>query len=149
LQCLCSRIFDLAARTKTRSITLNHVDEAAEELVQDNEHFASLWDYTELERRRFILFLLHHEKDGPDPMTLNVIEAKLENSGVELREETLIEDLEYLQELELVEFHGESMSHSYALTIPLMGQWLDSQKDYEACRSLAQAEVEDQGNSMA
>lgn len=143
LQCLCNRVFDIAARTGVRSITVDHVNDAADALVQDNEHFASLWDYTEFDRRRFLLYLLHREENGPDPMRLGVIEAKLEEAGVELREEIVISDLEYLRELELVDLHGESSGVYYTLTIPMMGQWLDSQQDYEILRSRARAEAED------
>ncbi|REJ90690.1 MAG: hypothetical protein DWQ35_15940 [Planctomycetota bacterium] len=143
LQCLCNRVFDIAARTGVRSITVDHVNDAADALVEDNEHFASLWDYTEFDRRRFLLYLLHREENGPDPMRLGVIEAKLEEAGVELREEIVIADLEYLRELELVDLHGESSGAWYSLTIPMMGQWLDSQQDYEVLRSRARAEAED------
>jgi type I restriction enzyme M protein len=143
LQCLCNRVFDIAARTGIRSISLDHIKDAAEALVEDNEHFASLWDYTEFDRRRFLLYLLHREENGPDPMRLGVIEAKLEEAGIELREEIIIADLEYLRELELVDLHGESTGAWYSLTIPMMGQWLDSQQDYEVLRSRARAEAED------
>lgn len=143
LQCLCNRVFDIAARTGVRSITVDHVNDAADALVEDNEHFASLWDYTEFDRRRFLLFLLHREQDGPDPMRLGVIEAKLEDAGVELREEILIADLEYLRELELVDLHGESTGAYYTLTVPMMGLWLDVREDYEVQLSRARVEAED------
>ena len=143
LQCLCNRVFDIAARTGVRSITFDHINEAAAALVEDNEHFASLWDYTEFDRRRFLLYLLHREENSTDLMRLGVIEAKLEEAGVELREEVVIADLEYLRELELVDLHGESSGAWYSLTIPMMGQWLDSQQDYEVLRSRARAEAED------
>ncbi len=149
LQCLCNRVFDIAARIGIRSITLDHVNDAADALVEDNEHFASLWDYTEFDRRRFLLYLLHREANGPDPMRLGVIEAKLEEAGVELREEVVIADLEYLRELELVDLHGESSGAYYTLTIPMMGQWLDSQQDYEVLRCRARAEAEDISGKLA
>ncbi len=143
LQCLCNRVFDIAAQTGPRSVTVDHVNDASDALVEDNEHFASLWDYTEFDRRRFLLYLLHREANGTDPMRLGVIEAKLEEAGIELREEIIIADLEYLRELELVDLHGESSGAWYSLTIPMMGQWLDSQQDYEVLRSRARAESED------
>ena len=49
----------------------------------------------------------------------------------------------YLRELELVDLHGESTGAWYSLTIPMMGQWLDSQQDFEVLRSRARAEAED------
>jgi len=45
LQCLCNRIFDMTVQLKTRSITLDFGDQAGRAMVEDNEHFASLWDY--------------------------------------------------------------------------------------------------------
>ncbi len=143
LQCLCNRIFDIAARSHVRSITVDHVDSAAEALVEDNEHFASLWDYTEFDRRRFLLCLLWNERNGSDPMKLGVIETKLEEEGIELRESVLTADLEYLRELELIDINGEASGTYYTLSIPMMGQWIDSQQDYDILRGRARAEAED------
>ena len=143
LQCLCNRIFDIAARTGTRSITVDQVREAAKALVEDNEHFASLWDYTILERRRFLLAILHREAQGPDPLRLGVLQEKLANFGIEIREETLISDLEYLRELELVDLHGEATRAHYTLTIPMMGEWIDRHQDVDALKSKSRAERED------
>src|SRR5262249_25830452 len=99
-QCLCNRIFDLATLTG-RSITVDQVKAASEVLVQDNEHFASLWDYTKFDRRRFLLALIGREAKGPDPLRLGVIEERLADHGVDVKEESLIADLFELQELEL------------------------------------------------
>ncbi len=143
LQCLCNRIFDIAATTDVRSITVVHVQEAAAKLVRDNEHFASLWDYTEFERRRFLLYLLHREESGPDQMRLPVIEEKLRQLGIELHPEVLMSDLEYLIELELVDLHGEESGAYYTLTIPMMGDWLDGQHDFNMVLQRARAEAED------
>jgi type I restriction enzyme M protein len=145
LQCLCNRIFDSAISTGLKSITVDHIDRAAEALVKDNEHFASLWDYTEFDRRRFLLCLLWKERNSDIPMKLGVIEAKLEEAGVELREELLIEDLEELIELELIDRNGESSAAHYSLSIPMMGQWIDSQQDIDVLRSRALGEAEDFG----
>ena len=143
LQCLCNRIFDIAARSGVRSITVDQVAEAAKELVEDNEHFASLWDYTEFDRRRFLLAVCHREAKGPDRMSLGVLQEKLASFGVEIREETLISDLECLRELELVELHGELSGAHYTLSIPMMGDWIEKQQDFEALKSRARAEIED------
>lgn len=143
LQCLCERIFDSAVTSGLKSVSVDHVDRAVQALVKDNEHFASLWDYTEFDRRRFLLCLLWKERDADVPMKLGVIEAKLEEAGVELREELLIADLEELIELELVDRNGESSSAHYSLSIPMMGQWIDSQQDFDVLRSRARSEAED------
>ena len=137
------RTADIAAQTGVRSITVVHVQEAATKLVEDNEHFASLWDYTEFERRRFLLFLLHREENGPDQMRFPVIAEKLSQLGIELHQEVLMSDLEYLRELELIDMHGESSGSYYTLTIPMMGDWLDNQQDYNMTLERARAEAED------
>jgi len=145
LQCLCNRIFDLAAQRDVRSITKDHVRDAAKALVQDNEHFSSLWDYTGSDRRRFLLALLHREASSTDVMRLRVIEEKLQQHGVEVSEETLISDLESLYELELVAFPADQNGTQYSLAVPMMGDWIESQPqaDFEALRIRAQIESED------
>lgn len=143
LQCLCNRIFDIAARTGVRSITVDQVREASQALVADNEHFASLWDYTRSDRRRFLLALIHRERQGPDPLTLGVIQEKLAGHGIEVREEDLISDLDLLRELEIVDLHGGVGDSFYALAIPMVGDWIERQQDFEALRGRARAETED------
>ena len=143
LQCLCNRIFDIAARTGIRAITVDQVQEAAKVLVEDNEHFASLWDYTHFERRRFLLALLHRESDGGSPLTLGVIEEKLAGFGIEVREEILLADLDHLRELELIDLHGEASRAYYTLTIPMMGDWIERHQDFDALKTKARAEIED------
>jgi len=144
LQCLCNRIFDIAARLRTRSVKLDLVDQAAEALVEDNEHFAYLWDYVKFDRRRLILFLCHREALIPDPFHFGVIQEKLISHDVEVDEETLVTDLEFLRELELVDLVGESSGGHYVLTVPLMGMWIEKQQDFAAIKSKARLETEDQ-----
>jgi len=143
LQCLCSRIFDMAAQLKTRSITLDIVEQAGKVLVVDNEHFASLWDYPRSDRRRFILALCHRESSGPDTFRLGVIKERLSDYGIEIDDETLITDLEVLRELELLELREGQAGEGYALAIPLMGTWIDHQQDFAALQRKAQIETED------
>jgi type I restriction enzyme M protein len=143
LQCLCNRVFDMAAQLKTRSINLDLVNQAGYALIKDNEHFASLWDYAETDRRRFILMLCHKEASGPDPLQLGVIQEYLLSHGIETDDETLIADLEFLRELELVELIGKITGGHYALTIPLMGIWIEKQQDFAAVLSKARLETED------
>jgi len=144
LQCLCNRVFDMAAQLKMRSVTLDLVDQAGNALVQDNEHFASLWDYAGSERRRFLLALCHNESVGPDALRLGVIQERLLVHGIEINDETLITDLEYLRELELVELVNEAGGGHYVLAIPLMGNWIEKQQDFAAIKRKAKLETEDQ-----
>ena len=144
LQCLCNRVFDLAVQLKTGSITLDILLKASDALVEDNEHFASLWDYTKSDRRRFILALCHKESKGPDVLGLGVIQERLLHYGVEVDDETLIADLDFLRELELIEKEDDSSGTYYFLSIPLMGSWIEKQQDFAAIRIKAKLETEDQ-----
>ncbi len=143
LQSLCNRIFDMAAQFKIRSITLDVIEEAATLLADDNEHFRSLWSYAETDRRRFILGLMHKESAGPDPLRFGFLLELLSTHGVEVDEEALGGDLEFLRELELVDLVGESGSGHYALAIPLMGRWIGRQHDFEVLRNKARIETEE------
>jgi len=137
LQCLCNRIFDMAAQLKKQSVTLDLVDQAGNALVQDNEHFASLWDYAGSDRRRFLLVLCHKESESPDPLRLKVIQERLLENGIDITDETLIKDLDYLRELELIELVSGAGGGHYVLTIPLMGNWIEKQHDFSAIKRKA------------
>jgi len=144
IQYLCNRIFEIASHHKQSSISADLVDEAARAFVEDNEHFASLWGYAETDRRRYLIALCHREGRGPDPLTFGVIQEHLAGEGIEVSDTDLDEDLKFLQELELIDYLGAESGGRYALTIPLMGRWLDSQQDYNALLAKARAEQEKQ-----
>ncbi|MFC1881356.1 N-6 DNA methylase [Thermodesulfobacteriota bacterium] len=143
LQCLCNRIFDLAAQLNTRSVNLDLADQAGDLLAENNEHFASLWDYVRSDRRRFILGLCHKKADDPDPLRFGFLLELLSSHGVEVSDETLIADIEFLRELELIELVGKSGSGHYTLSIPLMGRWIDRQHDFVVLKKKARMETED------
>ncbi len=144
LQCLCNRIYDFASTLKARSITLDHVDQAADALVEDNEHFASLWDYVRVDRRRLILALSHQNSTTRDFFKLGVIQEQLAAQGVEVDDETLIADLEALRELELLELTEGRSGDSYTPSIPLMGAWIERQQDLAVLQRRARIETEDE-----
>jgi type I restriction enzyme M protein len=144
IQYLCNRIFEFASHAGQRSVTVSLVNEAAKAFVEDNEHFASLWDYAESDRRRLIIELCHRGSDGPDPLTFGVLHQQLATEHIEVTDADLDADLKFLQELELIDFTGADGGAVYRLTIPLMGQWLDAQQDYQALLAKAKAEQEDQ-----
>lgn len=144
LQCLCNRIFDMAAQLKTRAVTLDLVNKAADTLIVDNEHFATLWGYAETHRRRLILMLIHKEGAGPDPLRLGVIQERLFSYGIDIDDEALIADIEFLRELELIDLLKDTSEGRYILSIPLMGSWIDKQQDFAIVVGKARAETEDQ-----
>lgn len=143
LQCICNRVFDIAVQLKTRSITIDLVEQAGNALVADNEHFASLWDYAGSNRRRYLLALCHRSSADPDSLRMGVLQERLLDVGIEVNDEDLIADLDHLRELELIELDADSSGDHYVLTIPLMGIWIDKQRDVEAVLAKARAETED------
>lgn len=142
LQCLCNRIFDMAAQLKIRSVTMDLVEQAGDQLVQINSHFDDLWNYAGSDRRRFILSLIHKEADREWPLPFGTLQEMLSMSGVEVRDEDLIADLEFLRDLELVEWDGQK-GNGYVLSIPLMGRWIDRQHDFAVLQKKARMETED------
>ena len=144
IQSLCTRIFERAVLSEERTVTVGAAESCAEDMTRDNEHFRTLWDYAETERRRFILALCRNLADGPDPITLSMLEMKLEESGVAIsREENLGDDLEFLRELELLKLQDSPRGSAYVLAVPLMANWIRQNVDFEHQRRLAVRERED------
>jgi type I restriction enzyme M protein len=144
LQCLCNRVFDFSAQMKTRSITADAVEQAAAALVQDNEHFASLWDYAKLDRRRLILMLCSGRSKAGEPVSFGELHESLGQKGIEISNESLDADLTFLRELELIELIGTVGDGHYQLAIPLMGAWIAQQHDLDVVLSKARSETEDE-----
>lgn len=150
MQCLCNRVFDYAVQTKSRSITVNVINDAALGLVRDNEHFASLWDYAALGpdsgRHRRQLILMHCAmslKQGTH-IGFGTLHEQLAQVGVDVDDESLDADLTYLRELELVELSGEIGDGQYRLVIPLMANWIEQQQDADVVGSRARTEAEEE-----
>lgn len=143
LQCLCSRIFERAAQTGSTSISADVVEQSAEVLVADNEHFASLWDYAGSDRRRLMLAICQREADGPDALRLGVIQERLVRLGIVADDAVLTADLEFLRELEVIDKDDEFAGGAYRLAIPLMGRWIGRQQDLEILVAKARLESED------
>lgn len=141
IQSLCNRIFEHAAQSDERTVTVGAVSAAAEEMVSDNEHFRTLWDYAGTERRRFLLALCEQLEGGPDPITLSLMETKLEENGVAFASgDRMGEDLAFLRELELLELEDTAPGSAYKLTVPLMGEWIKKNIDFEDQRRQAVGE---------
>jgi len=145
IQSLCNRIFESAALSNQRTVTVGAVDAAAADMVQDNEHFRTLWGYAGTERRRFILALCKQLEGEPDPITLNLLESKLEEHGIALpRGDCLGLDLEFLRELELLELVSTTRGSAYTLAVPLMADWIRHNIDFEDQRRKAVRESEEE-----
>ena len=148
IQCLCSRIYDAAMISGERIITFDTAVNASREFLKDNEHFATLWDFAEFDRRRLVLFLLAQKMlsirqgltiqsfkmflEGGDPVAISFdgIRNELEGLDISVRDDVLEGDLEDLRELELIDAykHGESLV--YRLAVPMMGLWMESQREF-------------------
>ncbi|MXX40866.1 MAG: N-6 DNA methylase [Gemmatimonadetes bacterium] len=145
IQSLCNRIFEHAAHSE-QTVKEGAVNTVAQEMVQDNEHFRTLWGYAETERRRFVLALCQQLEGEPDPITLSLLETKLEECGIALPHgDRLGDDLEFLRELELLELQETARGSAYMLAVPLMAAWIRRNIDFEDQRQQAVHESEEIG----
>ncbi len=143
VQSLCNRVFERAASGGDRTITVDVVEEAATEMVRDNEHFRTLWDYAGSARRRLLLALCDHLAEGPDAVDLDLLSVKLQEHGVPLRRESeLDDDVAELRELELLDFDDSYRGGTYRLSVPLMARWLRMNEDFKALVARARQEAE-------
>ena len=131
VQSLCNRVFDQAAAGGRRTITADVVAEAAAEMVRDNEHFRTLWDYAGTERRRLLLMLCDRLSEGPDGVNLDLLQVKLHELKVPVsRIRDLTADIAELRELELIELDNSYRGGTYRLSVPLMTSWLQVNVDF-------------------
>lgn len=145
IQSLCNRVFEYAARSGDRTITPSHLETAVNEMVEDNEHFQTLWGYAATERRRMILALCEQLAEGDDPVNLALLEVKFEEAGILVpRRSGLGSDLEFLRELELIELDPSDRRGSYAPTIPLMAEWIRRNVDFSDLKRKAMKEAEEE-----
>ena len=144
IQSLCNRIFEHIARSNERTVKEGTVNTAAQEMVEDNEHFRTLWDYAATERRRLVLALCQQLEGGPDPITLSLLEEKLMENRIALpRRDSLGNDLEFLRELELLELQETARGSAYRLSVPLMADWIQRNIDFEnQCQQAVQESEE-------
>ena len=132
IQSFCNRVFEQAASRGTPTITVEAVEQAATEMVRDNEHFQTLWDYARNARRRLILALCDHLSDGPDAVILELLDIKLRENGVPVhRFIELSDDIAELRELELIEFDDSYRGGTYRLSVPLMARWMQVNVDFD------------------
>jgi type I restriction enzyme M protein len=143
LQCLCNRIFALAAQLKSRSVNVDLIQAAIDMMIDGNKYFGNLWEFVGTNRRRLILALAYKESAGGEDFRFRLIQERLLSHGVEVDDDALISDLTSLRELELIKLIGESSGGHYELAIPLMGTWIEKQQDFVALASKARLETED------
>jgi type I restriction enzyme M protein len=144
VQSLCNRVFERAAEAGERAVTLAAVNEAAAEMVRENEHFRTLWDYAQTHRRRLLLALCERLVDGPDPVNLELLSARLEALGVRVERDSQIgDDLGYLRELELIELDKSYRGGTYRIAVPLLGMWIQASIDIDDATARAREEAQE------
>jgi len=137
IQKVCNRIFDYAATKGIHSIKSEDVLHIASELVQADEHFASLWDYAKLGpetgryRRQALLYILTKNFKNETLCTFGMLQEELSQKGITTCDESLDADISYLRELELIKLCGGIGVGHYRLEIPLMAEWIKVHEDEE------------------
>jgi type I restriction enzyme M protein len=143
IQSLCNRLFDQAAERGDRTITVSAVKFAAEDMVRDNEHFATLWEYSGTEVRRLILQLCVELEAAPDIVTSELIQDRLRELGVSQSASGFAEDLVRLRELEVLSEHNDGGGLIYGVAIPLMADWIRKHIDFKLQVDAARREAEE------
>jgi len=143
IQSLCNRIFDQAAGSGELTITLGAVASAAAEMVRDNEHFMTLWDYARTEVRRLILQLCVELADEPDPVTSEILSERLAELRVIRSSTQLSDDIAALRELDVLEERHVRGGMSYRVTVPLMATWIREHVDFRLQIAAARRESEE------
>jgi type I restriction enzyme M protein len=142
VQSLCNRVFERAAESAERTITTAEVDAAARDMVPENEHFRTLWDYVQTHRRRLLLALCERHATDPDAINLEFLSARVESLGVHVPRQSLLgDDLEYLRELELLEFDRGYRGGTYRIAVPLLGMWIQASIDFDDAVARAREEA--------
>jgi tRNA1(Val) A37 N6-methylase TrmN6 len=145
VQTLSDQVFSYCWEKDMSTVTVDIVEVAAQEMIEDNEHFQTLWDYIPNVRIQFLLLLIHELQSGGDPTNLDVLHMRLEEEGILISEtESLKKDyLDPLRELGLVQMESSNVpgtkSKIYEPGIPLMGRWIEQHQDRTDLRSRAQA----------
>ena len=144
VQSICNRVFEQAATGGAHTITLDIVEQAAAEMVRDNEHFQTLWGYAGSERRRLVLALCDRLAAGADAVNVHLLRREFLEHGVRIRRDTdLADDVAELRELELVDFDESYRNGTYRLSTPLMATWLRKNVDFDDLVVRARQEAQD------
>jgi len=144
VQSLANRVFEWAAESGERTITTGVVDENAAVMVQDNEHFQTLWDSARTARRRLVLALCQRLTAGPDAVSLDLLLGRLAAYGVRVPRPSLLgDDVEHLRELEIIDLDKSYRGGTYRITVPLLGMWIAASVDFDDVVTRAREEAEE------
>jgi hypothetical protein len=77
-------------------------------------------------------------------VTLALLVTKLEEYGVRVSRDSAVgNDLDYLRELELVEFDKSYRGGTYRIAVPLLGLWIRTSIDFDDAVARAREEAEE------
>jgi len=133
IQSLCNSIFlDLAEESTRNVVSLTDAEKAIREMTERGGHFRDLWNFAKTARRRLLLALAQRRSRDGAFLTRATIEEELSALGVFVpKGEGLGVDLEYLRSLELLKLNKHSSSQYYTLLIPIFGEWIEENEDFE------------------
>jgi type I restriction enzyme M protein len=140
IQALCYRVFEEYANSGEQSVTTKTVEKAAQEMVIDNEHFRTLFDFMGTDRRRYLACVVNRLSEGPDRVSFDLIAEELEKDQIEYDTAALADDLQYLQELDVLDLEQHELGTSYRIKIPLFSRWLERNEHDRMRRQLAAKE---------
>jgi type I restriction enzyme M protein len=124
IQGLCYRVFEQCVDTATRNVTLKTVEAAANQMVEGNEHFRTVFDFIGDDRPRYVACVVNRLSEGVDRVTFDRILEELEKDRISYEASDLADDLKHLQELDVVDLEQHEHGSSYRIKIPLFARWL-------------------------
>jgi type I restriction enzyme M protein len=145
IQSLCNYVFEDCVNTGDRIVTVEVVDRSSSELVVENEHLASLWDFAGTDTARLVLHTVADLGNGPDVADIATVESNLALQGAELEEELLERTLVMLEEKEFLirerNTNGDK-GHTYTVALPLFATWILRYKNFDEVLRRAIRELE-------
>ena len=133
LQSLCNAVFlDLAEEGTRQTVSIKDVDKTIQEMAETGGHFRDLWNFAGTERRRLLLAMAQRKSRSGGLLSRSTILEELADYGVSVpKNERIGTDLEYLRDLELLKLNKHSSSQHYTLLVPLFGEWIEENEDFE------------------
>jgi type I restriction enzyme M protein len=136
IQSLASAIFEACATSNLFAVTTELVNQSANALALNSEHFYTVFRQESLTaRQRFISCLIDSLRDTSAHVTFDVIRDQLETQGIPVESDLQLKaDLEDLQEREIIRFVADTPVGHYRVQVPLFSQWLRAKVDFQAER---------------
>jgi type I restriction enzyme M protein len=137
IQLLCDKVFDHAAVSGDRSVTVRSVEAAADDVASEYGNFRFLWQSIGNELRRYIVCLVDRLSRGDQRITLDLIAEVLEEDGLTEDGQLVGSELQELIDLELICLKEDTAGKSYGIAVPLFSYWLRKNVDDRIHREAA------------